>query len=152
MLKRLFYAILFRAVVLAKVLTSPAILGATGAVFDERGRLLLVRHSYAGGWRFPGGGVGRGEAPQAALLRELHEEVGLEGGQVELVGFYVRTVVFVTDVIGFFRITGATIAFKPSLEIREAAFFPLDALPPDTAPAVRRRVAELQGAPVSPFW
>lgn len=39
--------------------------------------LLLVRTSYRTGWTFPGGGVRRGEAPEAAARRELAEEIGL---------------------------------------------------------------------------
>lgn len=41
--------------------------------------MLLIRHSYGSGqWMPPGGGVGRGEPPLAAALRELAEEVALE--------------------------------------------------------------------------
>ncbi len=40
--------------------------------------LLLVRSSYRTEWNFPGGGVRRGETPEAAARRELAEEIGLE--------------------------------------------------------------------------
>jgi 8-oxo-dGTP diphosphatase len=39
--------------------------------------LLLVRSSYRTGWHLPGGGVRRGEMPEAAARRELAEELGL---------------------------------------------------------------------------
>jgi 8-oxo-dGTP diphosphatase len=39
--------------------------------------LLLVRSSYRTAWNFPGGGIRRGETPDAAARRELAEEIGL---------------------------------------------------------------------------
>jgi 8-oxo-dGTP diphosphatase len=41
------------------------------------GRVLVVRQSYRETLCFPGGGVNRGEAPAAAAVRELSEEIGL---------------------------------------------------------------------------
>jgi 8-oxo-dGTP diphosphatase len=50
--------------------------GALVAVYVGRA-LLLVRASYRFAWGFPGGGVHRNEAPEAAARRELAEEIGL---------------------------------------------------------------------------
>lgn len=52
------------------------------ALIDVEGRVLLAQRpegkSMAGLWEFPGGKVEPGETPEAALVRELHEELGIE--------------------------------------------------------------------------
>ena len=52
------------------------------ALIDWDGRVLLTQRpegkSMAGLWEFPGGKVEPGETPEAALVRELHEELGIE--------------------------------------------------------------------------
>ena len=51
------------------------------ALIDPDGRVLLAQRpegkSMAGLWEFPGGKVESGETPEAALIRELHEELGI---------------------------------------------------------------------------
>ncbi len=53
-----------------------------GVIRDARGRILLARRTegrdLAGLWEFPGGKVEAGESPEAALVRELREELGIE--------------------------------------------------------------------------
>jgi len=143
----------FRLLMAAKALARPTAFGVAGAVFDGEGRVLLVRHRYMSGWHLPGGGAGPGEAPVAALMRELEEEVGLSGGTADFRGLYTRKVGFVGNVIAFYRVTGAAIAFKPNLEIAAVCFADPLAPPPGTGPGTLRRLAELTGqAPVSPHW
>ena len=52
------------------------------ALIDRDGRVLLAQRpegkSMAGLWEFPGGKVEPDETPEAALIRELHEELGIE--------------------------------------------------------------------------
>ena len=54
-------------------------------LIDPDGRVLLAQRpegkSMAGLWEFPGGKVEPGETPEAALIRELHEELGIETWQ-----------------------------------------------------------------------
>ncbi|NNC78302.1 MAG: RNA pyrophosphohydrolase [Woeseiaceae bacterium] len=51
---------------------------------NEDCRLLLGGRVGAKGWQFPQGGMLRGEDPEAAMFRELEEEIGLEPGDVEI--------------------------------------------------------------------
>ena len=52
------------------------------ALIDTEGRVLLAQRpegkSMAGLWEFPGGKVEAGETPEAALIRELKEELGID--------------------------------------------------------------------------
>jgi 8-oxo-dGTP diphosphatase len=52
------------------------------ALIDREGRVLLAQRpegkSMAGLWEFPGGKVEPGETPEHALIRELHEELGID--------------------------------------------------------------------------
>ena len=140
--------------IIAKSLITPAVFGVRGIVEDGQGRVLLVRHSYVGGWQIPGGGVARGEPAESAVVREMEEEVGLmESTPPEFIALYSQKVLWVTNVVGLYRLRNARIDFKPNLEIREAQFFDPAALPAGTTDATRRRLAELAGkTPRSPYW
>lgn len=59
----------------------PLLLVAAAALIDTDGRVLLAERpagkKMAGLWEFPGGKVQAGETPEAALVRELKEELGI---------------------------------------------------------------------------
>lgn len=52
--------------------------GASALIFNGRGDILLVKSSYKPYWSLPGGIVEENEAPSAACVREVFEEVGLQ--------------------------------------------------------------------------
>ncbi|MFD1797021.1 8-oxo-dGTP diphosphatase MutT [Paracoccus aurantiacus] len=58
------------------------VLVAAVALIDRDGRVLLAQRpegkSLAGLWEFPGGKVEPAETPEVALIRELHEELGID--------------------------------------------------------------------------
>jgi 8-oxo-dGTP diphosphatase len=58
------------------------VLVAAAVLIDDQGRVLLAQRppgkSMAGLWEFPGGKIDAGELPEAALVRELREELGIE--------------------------------------------------------------------------
>ena len=60
----------------------PTLLVAAVALIDADGRVLLARRPegkpMAGLWEFPGGKVHAGETPEAALIRELKEELAID--------------------------------------------------------------------------
>ena len=60
----------------------PLLLVAAAALVDVDGRVLICQRpegkALAGLWEFPGGKVEAGETPEACLIRELDEELGIK--------------------------------------------------------------------------
>lgn len=82
---------------------------ATGAVFSLNSGILLIRRAIEpsyGKWVFPGGYVDRGESLEAAAIREVKEECGLDIHLARLLGVYssagnpVVLIVYVGEVTG----------------------------------------------------
>jgi ADP-ribose pyrophosphatase YjhB (NUDIX family) len=106
--------------------------GVSVVAIDGEGRVFLVRHSYGSGrWALPGGGLGRGEDPDACARREMREELDCALEDLELAaefeeplyGSRHRAFVFTARFAGEPRIDGR--------EIVEGGWFALDALPHD---------------------
>src|ERR1700752_1822797 len=116
-------------------------LGVRAAIFDDQNRVFLVRHSYAPGWLFPGGGVERGETIYDAVAREVEEEGGiiLDGPPV-FHGLF-------SNESNFRGVHGPCFAFRcymrrawaPRPEIKKTGFYPVPSVPEGTTGGTRRR-------------
>jgi 8-oxo-dGTP pyrophosphatase MutT (NUDIX family) len=111
--------------------------GVHAVALTPEGQVVLVRLTYAKGWRLPGGGRGRGEDPEAAMLRELREEIGLVAHES------VRRVDAVAGELGeLFLVKGVRYAPNRSFEIDDVGAFDPAALPADAAPITRANLAK----------
>jgi ADP-ribose pyrophosphatase YjhB (NUDIX family) len=128
-------------------------LGVRALVIDASGKVFLVRHTYVPSWQLPGGGVEPGETIAEAVARELAEE-----GNIEILEAPVLGGVFFNDrasrrdhvaffVVRSFRQKSVP---RPNAEIAATGFFALDALPEDTTPATRARIAEAMSGAAHP--
>ncbi len=127
-------------------LTRGMTLGAQGVVIDADNRVLLVRHGYQPGWRFPGGGVEWRETLEEALARELFEETGVRiVGRPRLHGVFGNFTTLPSDHVAVFLVHDwdRPQVPEPNREIAAQGFFPRDALPQDTIRPVERRLAEI---------
>lgn len=104
-------------------------------VRDGDGRLLLVQEFTDHRWSLPGGWADVGVSPRENAEKEVREEAGLEVSARRLLAVLERrkhaSLPFPFDVYRLFfdcELLGGALA--PSSETLDAAFFPLDALPP----------------------
>lgn len=139
------------------VLRRPMTLGVRGLVYDRaKDSVFLIRHTYVPGWQLPGGGVEKNEDVLYALTRELAEEGNIEiTGPARLLSIHHNRQASPRDHVALYLIEDFRQSSPklPDMEIAEAGFFPVSALPADTTPATLRRINEaLREAPASPHW
>jgi ADP-ribose pyrophosphatase YjhB (NUDIX family) len=124
-------------------------------LLNPAGELLLIRNSYGRSHLhvLPGGGIHRGETPEAAAAREVREEVAVACERLTLRSVHRNHAEGKRDTIYFFTGFTAGTPRPNSFEIEEAGFWPLDALPATVSAATLRRVAEYRGEqPVAVDW
>ncbi len=144
---------LFHLVLTLRTLLRPTAFGVAGVIYDDQGRVLLVRQTYMPGWRLPGGAIGHGEPAETALRRELAEEVGLSGGRVRLFGIYSRKVWWISHVVALYAVENGGTNFRPNIEVSAVMWASPQTPPANTAPATLRRLRELaMGAQQDAIW
>lgn len=113
---------------------------------DGAGRVLLVRHSYGPNiWALPGGGLGRGEEPEAAAVRELREELGCGLVAIERLATIEETISGAPHTAHVFAGSLAGDVRPDGREVVEARFFATDALPANLGTSARRRIERWVG-------
>ena len=107
--------------------------------------VILVRLTYARGWRLPGGGRKRGETKVEGVLRELREEIGLVGhGAIDELE-PIRLNNLPGDRSALFLVRDVDYRPRQSLEVEEVREFDPTALPDDVAETTRAALAVLTG-------
>jgi ADP-ribose pyrophosphatase YjhB (NUDIX family) len=121
--------------------------GAKVMVFNPADDLLLIRNSYGPThlWVLPGGGIGQRETPEAAGAREVKEEVGLAVTHLSRVSEHFNGAEGKRDTITLFTARADGTPRIDNLEVEEARFFALGALPENVSKATLRRIAEYRG-------
>jgi len=122
----------------------PMVEVAVGVLLRDDGRFLLTSRPpgkvYAGYWEFPGGKVEAGESVEAALRRELEEEIGIRIGsahpwRVEVVD-YPHALVR----LNFCKV----FAWTGELQMHEGQDFSWESLPVQVRPVLPGTVPVLQ--------
>ena len=128
-----------------RLATFKYIVGAVVLVRDAEatgpGRLLLLRQPPNRGWTLPAGLLRRREEPLLGAVRELAEETGIEVSPEELRPAVPNAIVHAkgwVDMVFELDVPASTTKLSvDGAEVYEAAWHPLDALPPLTHPTAR---------------
>jgi ADP-ribose pyrophosphatase YjhB (NUDIX family) len=126
-----------------RILNPTFLVGAVALIQDERGRVLLLEHTYRtqAPWGLPGGWLKKRETPQEGLKRELAEETGMD---VEVKELAAAEMYAGREVALLFRCHVLSGEFRPSEEATQCGYFAWDELPP--LPANQRSLLELAKA------
>jgi 8-oxo-dGTP pyrophosphatase MutT (NUDIX family) len=126
-------------------LRRPRTFGAHAVALTPQRKLILVKLRYAPGWRVPGGGRRDGEYAQAAVIRELREEIGMVAyGRVRFACELEEAVDFKRDLAALLVVED--VRYRPprwSWEVEKVGEFDIDRLPADTSPTTLRWIAAL---------
>jgi len=119
-------------------------LGAAAVITNERGEVLLVKHSYAQlNWELPGGAADPGESIAETALREVREETGLEVVAEHVTGIYYESDLDMLSFAFWCTVPTGTLNLQPdNEEISQCAFCPPDDLPRPISDFTIRRIED----------
>lgn len=124
----------------------PRTRGAHAVALTRERKVILVKLRYARGWRLPGGGRRPGEYAQAAVIRELREEIGMRAyGRIRFACELEEAIDFKRDLAALLIVED--VRYRPrrwSWEVEQVGEFEIDQLPPDTASLTLRWIDALQ--------
>ncbi|HEX8224829.1 MAG TPA: NUDIX domain-containing protein [Allosphingosinicella sp.] len=125
------------------LVTGPGRDGVHAVPLTPAGKVVLVRLTYAPGWRLPGGGCKRSETQEAGMLRELREEIGLAAhGAIERLED-VRPSGLPGDRSAMFLVRDVDYRPRQSLEVEEVREFDPADLPDDASRSTRETLGKL---------
>lgn len=118
-------------------------IGAFATIFNANGEILCIKQNYGPrNWTTPGGKSDANESPDATVLREVQEEVGLRVKVLALSSVYWKQ--YANDVVFSFvcdAMPQGQIKHDPA-EVSEYGYFPADALPVPMARNTRLRIED----------
>lgn len=108
-------------------------------VLNDKKEVLLLNHVLRSdlSWGFPGGFINAGEQPEAAVKRELLEEVGLEIENIKLIRL--RTTNRHIEIL--FRASAVGAARVQSFEINELGWFKINEMP-EKMSGIQKQIVE----------
>ncbi len=135
---------------LMRFLQDEFLIGVTGVIFDDQGKILVVKHSYRDGeyWSLPGGFIKGREHPMEGLAREIEEETGFIVKPEENLRVRTDRDTARLDFSLTGKLTGGE--FMPSKEVTEARFYSpenLPLLPPDQLLLIQAIITRNSGSP-----
>jgi len=115
-------------------------IGVFGIIIDNEERVLLCHRRDYDLWNLPGGGVGEGESPWDALVREIKEETGLKAKPVHLTGVYSKAGKNQIVLSFTCKIIGGEITLTD--EADKIEYFKVGQIPRNTSPKQVERIKE----------
>ncbi len=108
-----------------------ALMGAAAIIVNERGEVLLVKHTYGKrNWEIPGGRAEEGESPVDTAIREVREETELSVVAQHMTGYYFDLVAGGLHFVFWCKVEKENAEAKPDgAEISECAYWPPEVLP-----------------------